>query len=1065
MIPENTAQRIIEEADIVKVVGHAVQLKRKGSNYTGLCPFHTEKTPSFMVSPAKGIYKCFGCGQGGDAVKFVMQTQNISFPEALKLLAKDLNIEIEEREATEEEKIENQRRENIIQFYEFARDYYRMQLTGQALDYAKSRMKPESLKSFDIGYAPAAGRALADHARMQGYKEEFLLTTGLIRQNDKDGHLYDFFRDRLVFPIYDHNNRLISFTGRVLPGSDTTKQSKYINLAENETYHKSKVLYGLNLAKTAIRKAETAIIVEGNTDVIRLHELDQPVTVAPMGTAFTNEQLQLISRYAKKLVLLYDGDNAGKKASIKNAKLAVEHGFAVYVALLEEGKDPADAFADEADLESFLKTKRMDFIQWHAANLIIKAAEDPHLKNEATKEMASLLSYYETTLREEYINSISGKGKFNAKTLRDEIKAITKEATDPDSNKKQNLPEAVDVNEYYRWGFYEHNNSYYFRTKGDEPEHCSNFVMRPLFHVDSIYDSKRIFELENVHNYKVVVNLDMQEMTSLQAFQRNVEGKGNFLFWGTPAQFNRLKLKLYEETRTCTEVSVLGWQKEGFWAWSNGIITEESFKQIDDYGVVEFDDRHYFIPAFSRIYINDKSIFIDERKFRFKTRNISMMQWAEMFIKVFGDNAKIGIMYWVAATFRDHLLHIFKNFPLLNLFGPKGTGKSQMAMSLMTLYGIGQTPFNIHNGTKAGLAQVLQNFANAFAWIDEYKNSLDFDKIETLKSIYDAIGRSKMNMDKGKKKETTEVNSAVIISGQEMPTADIALFSRVLFLQFNKTEFTAAEKADYDSLKDLEKDGLSHLTNELLKHRQFMLAEFYSVYHETMDDFSKHFEDDPVEDRILRSMVTVLSAWRTIARKIEFPFSYPEARDISFKAVRTQNSQVASSNELGQFWDVLESLFDTETLIEGWHFRIDHVDSLELTNNQKLQFKGKRILKFKYTTVYKMYSEQARRQGLKPLPSDTLKYYLQNHKFYIGVQRACMFAAKLIDPKTHEYKNHRMNTTAFCFDYERLEKMGINLEREVEENGYTPPVALNGHAKNPDHALEPKTAKSEELPF
>jgi DNA primase catalytic core len=1064
MIPKNIAQRIIEEADIVKVVGQSVQLKRKGSNYTGLCPFHTEKTPSFMVSPAKGIYKCFGCGQGGDAVKFVMQTQNISFPEALKLLAKDLNIEIEEREATEEEKFENQRRENLIQFYEFARDYYRMQLTGKALDYAQSRMKPESIKSFDIGYAPAAGRALADHARMQGYKEEFLLTTGLIRQNDKDGHLYDFFRDRLVFPIYDHNNRLISFTGRVLPGADA-KQSKYINLAESETYHKSKVLYGLNMAKNAIGKSETAIIVEGNTDVIRLHELDQPVTVAPMGTAFTHEQLLLLKRYAKKLVLLYDGDNAGKKASIKNAKLAVEHGFAVYVALLEEGKDPADAFTDEADLESFLKNKRMDFIQWHAANLIIKSAEDPHLKNEATKEMAVLLANYETTLREEYINSISGNGKFNAETLRDEIKAMTKEAAEPESNKKQNLPEAVDVNEYYRWGFYEHNNSYYFRAKGDKPEHCSNFVMRPLFHVNSIYDSKRIFELENVHNYKVVVNLDMQEMTSLQAFQRNVEGKGNFLFWGTPAQFNRLKLKLYEETRTCTEISILGWQKEGFWAWSNGIITEEGFKQIDDYGVVEFDDKHYFIPAFSRIYINDKSIFIDERKFRFKTKNISLMHWSQELIKVFGDNAKISLMFWVAATFRDHLFHIFGNFPLLNLFGPRGSGKSELAKQLMTLYGIPQNALNIHNATKASLSQLLQNFSNSLAWIDEYKNSLDFVMIETLKSVYDAVGRNRMNMDKGKKKETTEVNSAVILSGQEMPTADNALFTRVIFLQFDKTEFTSDQKNNIDQLKSLGKDGLSHLTVELLKHRQYFTSEFYSIYSDTLADFNKEFEDNPIEGRLLSNMVTIVAAWRTIARKIEFPFSYPEIFKISLKSLKTHNSHVGSSDEVGIFWDVFESLYDTETLIEGWHFKIEHTKILEFTNGKKKDFEGKRILKFKYTTVYKMYSEQARRQGLKPLPSDTLKYYLQNHKFYIGVQRACMFAAKLIDPKTHEYKNHRMNTTAFCFDYERLEKMGINLEREAEENDYTPPVPLNGHAKNTDYSMEPKTAESTELPF
>ncbi len=346
------------------------------------------------------------------------------------------------------------------------------------------------------------------------------------------------------------------------------------------------------------------------------------------------------------------------------------------------------------------------------------------------------------------------------------------------------VPKDIDPNEFEKWGFYEENNSYHFRIK-DSIVKLSNFIMKPIFHIDSIIDPKRIYELVNEHGYRVVVNLDMNEMTSLQGFQRNVESKGNFMFWGQMGQFQKLKLKLYEETRTCTEIKNLGWQKEGFWAWANGMLNNEGdFIAIDEYGIVRLNDQDYFIPAFSKIYLKDKSIFLDERKFQYKKSEITLKTWQDLYLKVHGDNAMVGFAWYIASLFRDHILYLNDNFPLLNLFGQKGSGKNTLAYSLLSLFGKKQTEFNIHNGTKPGLAKHLEIFSNSVAFVDEYKNSLDFDKIETLKSIYNAIGRSRLNMDKGGKKEITEVNQAVIVAGQEMPTIDVALSSRMIFLQF-----------------------------------------------------------------------------------------------------------------------------------------------------------------------------------------------------------------------------------------------------------------------------------------
>jgi len=1070
MIPQDIIQNVIEQTKIESIIGQSVKLYRKGSNFTGLCPFHQEKTPSFMVSPSKNIFKCFGCGEGGDAAKFLMRQNGISFPEAIKIMAEKLNISIEEKEPDPEQKKKAQFREQLINFNEFALKFYKENLQGDSLEYAKTRIAEESISEWEIGFAPSGYGLLANAAKKAGYLEEFLLQTGLIRQSDKTFQLYDFFQDRLIFPIRDGQGRLISFTGRILPSADK-KQAKYINLPDTLLYNKSKVLYGLHIAQRNIIENNGAILVEGNTDVIKMHEMEFLNSIAPGGTALTSEQLSILKRYTKYLTMLYDGDKAGQKAAIKNSKLAIEAGFFVSIIILENEKDPGNAWENKDDAHAFINENKADFITWYANNLYSLAGEDPGLKNEAIKELSELLLFFDAQTREVYIDQITGRGKVKVKLIRDRIKDLEKQNNPvPSESEDHSLPPGVDAADFDKWGFYEYKNEYYFRSKSGH-EKISNFIMKPIFHIDSIFESKRIYELENTKGYRVVIDFDMQEMTSLQAFQRNVEGKGNYLFLGQPGQFNRLKLKLYDQTKTCREVRFLGWQKEGFWAWSNGMITPEGeFVEIDEYGIVEFENYHYFIPAYSLIYINDKSIFIDERKFMYLKRDISMTDWVNQFSKVFANNAILGICYWVASTFRDILLHTFKNFPLLNLFGPKGTGKSQMAMSLSCLYGKQQTPFNIHNGTKAGLAAHLEQFSNAFAWVDEYKNSIDYEKIENLKSIYDAIGRSRMNMDKGKKKETTNVNSAVILSGQEMPTADIALFSRVIFLRFNKSAFSDQEKKDYDTLKNLENDGLSHLTTELLKYRQFFSKEFYSIYQDTIGDFNELLSSNDAEDRIVRSMASIVSAWRTIARKIDFPFDYNKVKDVAIEAIKFQNDQISSSAELGQFWAILESMFDDNILIEDWHFKIEFLGSLVTTHDTKEFSPGKNILKFKYNSIYGLYAQTARKQGLKPMPSDTLLYYLKNHNYFIGSQSSCTFKITWRDQASSEIKRKRQNTSALCFDYEKLK---INLSRITEE---IDTALLNSdYDEQPSQAipvpkqtqlkLEKEVAGSDDLPF
>jgi hypothetical protein len=285
-------------------------------------------------------------------------------------------------------------------------------------------------------------------------------------------------------------------------------------------------------------------------------------------------------------------------------------------------------------------------------------------------------------------------------------------------------------------------------------------------------------------------------------------------------------------------------------------------------------------------------------------------------------------------------------------------------------------------------------------------------------------------MDKGRKKETTEVNSGVILSGQEMPTADVALFSRVIFLQFNQTEFSNQEKQNYDDLKKMERPGLSHLSGGLIKLRKFFEENYYSNYDQVMRDLSTATKSGPIEDRILRSMCSVIAAFKTVEDKLDFGFSYENLKDIAVQAIKDQNSQIQKSNEVGIFWNNLEAMFDDNILIDKWHFRIDYEDKIKLTEREIDYGKGgaKYHLKFKYNSIYKLYAENIRKQGMKPLPSDTLKYYLENGKHFIGVMKSCRFTLSEYDKINMKTIENKQVTSAFCFDYSEL---GINLTRDA----------------------------------
>ncbi|HEY9559561.1 MAG TPA: DNA primase [Anseongella sp.] len=398
MISPGSIEQVFTSSDIVEVVGDFVTLKKRGANYIGLCPFHNEKTPSFNVNPARGIFKCFGCGKGGNAVDFVMEHEKYSYPEAIRFLAKKYGIELEET-GPAEDPAQKDERENLFALNEYARSFFNETLfeTDEGRDiglsYFRERgFRDETIKKFQLGYSadewePFTRKALAD-----GFREETLVATGLSVKNQERGSLYDRFRGRVIFPIHNLTGRVIGFGGRVLRSG--AKTAKYVNSPESLIYHKSDTLYGIFYARNKIREEDTCFLVEGYTDVISLHQSGIENVVASSGTSLTSGQIRLIGRYTKHITILYDGDPAGIKASLRGIDMILEEGMNVKIVLFPEGHDP-DSFVRKsggAACREYIKSHQKDFILFKADLLLAETAGDPIKKAEAIGEIVESIS-------------------------------------------------------------------------------------------------------------------------------------------------------------------------------------------------------------------------------------------------------------------------------------------------------------------------------------------------------------------------------------------------------------------------------------------------------------------------------------------------------------------------------------------------------------------------------------------------------------------------------------------------------------------------------------------------
>lgn len=1059
-IDKQIIEAIKAKADIAEVIGEYVSLTKTGQNYKGLCPFHNDQTPSLTVNSAKGIYKCFACDASGDVFTFLQKHLNISFQKTVKMVAEKYGVEIPQEPISPTEEANQHKKESMVIINGYAEKFFVENLfngseeSNAALNYATSRWPLEFIRTFGIGYASNRWDCFSLWAKSKGLDKDLLLEIGLIKKRDNSENVYDAYRGRVMIPIRNRQKRIIAFTARQIPGigGDTTNAPKYLNSSTSIIYDKSNSIFGIDVAYMAASKLGEMNLVEGAPDVMRLQIIGVTNAIAPLGSAWTEAQLSSLKRLASKLNIIPDSDipkdgnkfGVGFVSAIRTGKMALSLGFTVTIQEIPfaDGKSDPDSYLTSK--EKLDRLVKQDFLMWYADKIISTADKDAPMQAKAFHEVVDVVKYIQDkVLQESYtdelISTYGHENMWNREILG-----------------RQSLPTPVAnttiSDEDYAALFEGSNikvgdNCYYSYGKDGELE-LSNFIMIPLYLIRDGASSSRVFILRNTMGYEVRIEFSIEEMTVLQKFRNRIEREVNFMWYGSSAKFNKLRGILYSNMELITKISTLGWQKAGFFAFGNGIVFRGEWYAVDEEGIVRLDGSlgSFYLPAFSKMNEDNSDKFLFEQKFiHLPESKVRFFQFASQMRLVYGDNAIIGICYIVVCLFRDIIIRHRREFPTLFLFGPKGTGKTAFGELLQSVFVYNGDHPNLRTSTMASLATVLSQAEDAVMHLDEYKNDIDVEKIELLKGLWDCQGRCKLDIET-RKREQSKVLSGVIVSGQEKPTVDIALYSRQCVLAFHKDTHTFEEKENFRVLKDWEHEGTSYIVLELLQVRSRFELVYKNCYELAVKNICSNF-DFCIDERILHNWAIVLASYMAVQNHIKFPFTYNEVLKTVPNGVEYENEECLHSNELSIFWKVVDYLKQDNQIFGLCDYRIHEYTSLKVDvkmdgrrQSVTREFgNAKKILIVPTNSrVSALYAFHLQKTREKVIPENTLKYYIENSPEYIGKVNSVRFTSveNVKDwPRQFEAKCYQCQprlsekpVQAFCLDFDAVEAAyGVSL--------------------------------------
>lgn len=722
----------------------------------------------------------------------------------------------------------------------------------------------------------------------------------------------------------------------------------------------------------------------------------------------------------------------------------------------------------------------INFTDWYINKItdLLSQADDV-FTSYAIEQIAELLSYLPESTRMTKLSNVQSMfkqqgvkliiGDFkkilatflrkNAKTYEPDFDLEISPGDNPLNLTQEQLK---DLNRYSH--FFRDNAMHHYSKTGHVAK-ISNFIITPIIHSNTSSGHFKLFEMLNEFGLKVNISLDTKDLNDLRRFKCAIEEKGNFIFKGQQNELDDIKERLYSHTTYSSEIEQLGWQSEGFWAWADGVTTMDGeFTRTDENGLITVGGKNYLIKAFSNLYAHDKTAYLNEKKFKHLTSDTTFKDWSSRYFNVFGNNSMIAICTLITSIYSDEIFKLVHGeLPMLNLFGPKGTGKTQIADSLLAFFGEKQPINNLSKVTIYGLSQTLKSFHNSICLIDEYKNVLDMRFIEMLKSIYNRQAKIQGSFSQqGTKTEHIPINQMAIICGQDLPTLDVALLERCLCLTAYKSDYTNEQLDRYNELKSLEEKGLVHLTDDFLKCREFVIQNFAVSNNIIQKQISARSPN--VSVRLQKNLSTILTAFHILQDKFEFPFNFDQVLKFGISIIEEQQKFIESSDDLKNFWSIFSTLIEQDRIKEGRNYILHDICNIRYSGDDSLTHypKGMICLFLRWDGLYPMYAEYSRRSNMVSLGEKTIQFYLEKTKYYQGKFKNKKFRDKITG---QEWVNQ-----AYCFDYSKMTSI-INLisSKNIETGNEDLTPNLNNPEvmeiiENMQDEEEFKKAK-DELPF
>lgn len=1089
MISRDTINRVFESLDIVEVAEKLVpDLKKAGASYKSKSPFTNEKSASFFVVPSKQIYKCFSTGKGGGPVSLVMEVNNMTYPEAIEWLADLYKITVEYDGARSEQEIkEDQDKEKRITGLMMSSHRKWKEAAANSpkfTEFVEMRgLTQDDIIQWGIALAPDEWR----------YLTPLIVDKGLMSVADEIGITkhsedknYDVYRNRIIFPIHSLKGKLIGFAGRILPKADgnDSDEAKYINPKESFLYQKSKVLYGWHFAANSIRKSGVCRLVEGYLDVIGLHRADVTNVVAPCGTSVTEEQARIIAKHAQVVDIIFDGDKAGIKAAKRAIDIFIPTGIEVRVTILGEGKDPDDLVRELAKtngddlketVERELESCTQDAIEWLVGSedmASLSAIE----KGKRTKEFAKLISKVPNDIaREAFTDTVAKLCKVQkrtfAKMVADELEREEKRNQAEKLKAKEEKAgqfDILDENEFLpdwampmakeikrRWIVQRKDGDEYWPTgiyfppvKNNAPvfmglECVTNYTITPLFQIRHETNGRWLVEVFNGEETSTV-ELSDGALVAQDQFAKTMIAKRCV---PTPKfqKFHYMVITKYivDNTRKCFELNTLGFQTDkNFFAFSNAVIVPVGegveIKEYDALGIAEVNGENFLSSGASSVrsdYRQEDDMYENDKYLKYVPSSVTFSQWAEIYCKVYDDHGSFGVAFALLSIYKDFIYRIGAKCPLLYLYGPKGSGKSAMGESLMSLFFSGKNSdgrliqaVNMSPGliTDFALASSLSRFANCPRLYNEYDPMLTEQKYRGwFKAAFDGEGRERGMGDSGGKRKTEiqKVKGTLILAGQYMDTADDgAVMTRSINLQFSEDKNknrSEEQKGWWRDLNEMEQSGLSGVLAELIAIRPYVEKQvkerFYEIKRKMAREGAKK-RGSTVEERLINNYSLCYTFCEIVNDKIKLPFRMVDFWEDCIDRMVKLSSTVSQGSILFRFWRVIEALVETGRLVHGEYYLIRFVDtvSLRTTNegNFPRKFASKRnILYIRYSELYGAYSKEMKDRGQKAMLEDSIHSYLQDQPYFLGLSPKVDFSKK--------------STSAYALDLDMMNEQGI----------------------------------------